>query len=50
MSKLLKDIPVEVLRAFLDYNPETGELVWRPRGGHLTPDRHRNRFNSQFAG
>lgn len=39
--------PAETLRELLDYNPETGMLIWRPRPATT---RHDRAWNTRFAG
>ena len=52
-----KDLPSpEVLRQLLRYEPETGKLIWRPRGapffagGDYPADRLAKSWNGRFAG
>jgi len=43
--------PVDVVRALIDYNPETGSFVWRERPGNMFPAmRHALMWNKRFAG
>jgi hypothetical protein len=52
------DITAEYVRSILDYNPQTGVFVWRPRapddfkdkGGKYTKERSCKIFNKRFAG
>lgn len=44
-------ITPEIVRELLDYNPETGVFVWKPRGRHrFSADIDFNRWNSRNAG
>ena len=53
-----KRVTPEVLRDLLDYNPESGELWWKPRpleyfedrGGRYTAERSKRIFDTSFAG
>ena len=48
-----KDIPYtqEELKELFDYNPETGELVWKSRGVEMFPDeRACKSWNTKYAG
>jgi hypothetical protein len=41
--------PADLLRSLLEYDPATGSLIWKVRGG-LYPTKGDNGFNSRFAG
>ena len=44
-------LSIELLRAAVDYNPETGALTWRPRLPMFWPEHgETSRFNRQMAG
>lgn len=46
-----KDISPETLRSLLRYDPETGDLVWRPRPRAYFPtNRAWGQWNGRFAG
>lgn len=45
-----KQITAENVRVLFDYNPETGELIWRPRPLRLKTARTDRTFNTNFAG
>jgi hypothetical protein len=57
-AKAQKGVTPEVLKDLLDYNPETGELWWKPRpvkyfedrGGRYTAERSKRIFDTSFAG
>jgi hypothetical protein len=43
-------LPFELANEFLDYNPETGDLVWKVRDRkHFKSDRNCNMWNTRFA-
>ena len=52
-----KGVTPEELRELLEYNPETGELWWKPRplkyfsdgGGRYTAERNKRIFDTSFA-
>ncbi len=44
-------IPIETLRQLLDYNPDTGELVWKPRPIENWQDLAKGRtWNTRYSG
>lgn len=47
MTAPKKDIPVEVLRERIEYNPETGELLWLPVEA---TNKHLKVWNKRFSG
>ncbi|MBG24141.1 MAG: Fis family transcriptional regulator [Idiomarinaceae bacterium] len=52
MAKERIEIPVEQVRELLDYNPETGDLIWKKRktvSEHWTVN-GANQFNRRYAG
>jgi len=45
------EVTAEVVRDLLDYNPETGEFIWKTRNRkYFECDRYWKKFNTQFAG
>jgi hypothetical protein len=47
----MTDLTTDIVREFLDYNPETGIFTWRTRGREwFTSDRICNSCNTRFAG
>ena len=47
----MTEITQEVLQELLDYNPETGEFVWKERDAKWFPDEpHSRMWNKKFAG
>lgn len=44
------EIPIELLRELLDYDPETGALTWRPRPASMFKDGRSKTWNARFAG
>lgn len=46
-----KTIPIETLRQLLDYNPDTGEIFWKPRPLEMfSAPRFQRRWNTRYAG
>lgn len=49
--KTFRDIPQHVLHALLEYNPETGQFVWKHRSREwFARDQDFKRWNPMFAG
>ena len=47
----MKQINIELLREFVDYNPETGSMTWKERDiKHFKCLRDCNRWNNRYAG
>lgn len=47
----MKEITPELIREFIDYNPQTGEMVWRVRSIEwFSSTRERNAWNGARAG
>ena len=46
-----KTIPIETLLQLLNYNPETGEIIWKPRPIEMfSCERFQRRWNTRYAG
>ena len=52
-----KTIPIEALKELINYNPENGELLWRPRpismfkgGGYNSQSLNAKAWNTRYAG
>ena len=47
----MKQINIELLREFVDYNPETGSMTWKERDiSHFSSERYFKAWNIRFAG
>ena len=44
-------LTAEIARQLLDYDPETGELTWKPRGSHwFASESAFKSWNTKYAG